>query len=260
MHERDRPGSESSCPGRAAIRQSPKRPKSSELGSRKFVSPTTEPALPASEAISSDIVLPDRLRRLMQLLSRLPGVGEKTAQRYALYLVNNADVASALGHDLSELGLGLRACDRCGNLAEVGAEGHALCDVCTDSRRDDKLLCVVSKIQDLIAIERSGAMRGRYFVLGKLLSPLDGIGPEELPLSALSARIDEDGVEEVIVATPPSVDGEATALLLARELGRRGLRVSRIASGVPHGGDLEYSDQITLGRAILGRKSLQTSD
>jgi recombination protein RecR len=126
-----------------------------------------------------------------------------------------------------------------------------------ETSRSSTLLCVVAKIQDLLAVERSGAMRGRYFVLGKLLSPLDGIGPDELPLPALFRRIQELGVSEVIVATPPSVDGEATALLLARELAQREVRVSRIASGVPHGGDLEYADQITLGRAIDGRRPLE---
>jgi recombination protein RecR len=131
-----------------------------------------------------------------------------------------------------------------------------VCAICRDSRRDPALLCVVARVQDLLAVERSGAMRGRYFVLGRLLSPLDGIGPEELPLPALRQRITADGVREVIVATPPSVDGEATALLLGRELARSGVSVSRIASGVPHGGDLEFADQITLGRAIDGRRSL----
>ncbi len=116
---------------------------------------------------------------------------------------------------------------------------------------------MVARVQDLLAIERSGAMRGRYFVLGRLLSPLDGVGPEELPLEKLRHRIEEDNVREVIVATPLSVEGEATALLLARELGGVGVRVTRIASGVPHGGDLEFADQITLGRAIDGRRTLE---
>jgi recombination protein RecR len=117
----------------------------------------------------------------------------------------------------------------------------------------------VARVQDLIAIERSSAMRGRYFVLGRLLSPLDGVGPDELPIGRLAARVREDGVKEVIVATPPSVEGEATALLLARELAALGVGVSRIASGVPHGGDLEFSDQITLGRAISGRRTIDVS-
>jgi recombination protein RecR len=150
----------------------------------------------------------------------------------------------------------VRRCERCGNWAEVDQQGRACCTICSDSRRDPALLCVVARVQDLLAIERSGAMRGRYFVLGRLLSPLDGVGPEELPLDELRRRIEQDGVREVIVATPLSVEGEATALLLARELGGLGIRVSRIASGVPHGGDLEYADQITLGRAIDGRHTL----
>lgn len=204
-------------------------------------------------------MLPEALLRLVELLARLPGVGEKTAQRFALHLVaEKSGTAQALGTALSELGQRVKSCERCGNIAEVDAAGKAVCGVCRDSRRDASLLCVVAKVQDLLAIERSGAMRGRYFVLGRLLSPLDGIGPDELPLEGLFARLKHDGVREVIVATPPSVDGEATALLLARELAARGVAVSRIASGVPHGGDLEFADQITLGRAIEGRRNLDS--
>ncbi len=201
-------------------------------------------------------MLPRRLTRLVQLFSRLPGVGEKTAQRFALTMTANAELAGELGQLLSELNTFVRACDVCGNIAEVDESGTALCTVCTDSKRSSNLLCIVARVQDLMAVERSGAMRGRYFVLGKLLSPLDGIGPEELPLEKLRQRIGDDGVSEVIVATPTSVDGEATALFLARELETLGVKVSRIASGVPHGGDLEFADQITLGRAIDGRRSL----
>lgn len=202
-------------------------------------------------------MLPDPLSRLIQLLARLPGVGEKTAQRFALHLAaEGGELSAQLGEELSGLRDRVRPCERCNNLATVDADGHSVCGICRDSRRDPTLLCVVAKVQDLLAIERSSAMRGRYFVLDKLLSPLDGVGPEELPLAALHARIREDGVKEVIVATPPSVDGEATALLLARELAKAGVAVSRIASGVPHGGDLEFADQITLGRAIDGRRSI----
>ena len=198
-------------------------------------------------------MLPDPLRRVIHLLSRLPGVGEKTAQRFALKLMIDPELSQALGVELSTLTEHIRPCVRCGNLAEV-EDGQAMCTICTDRRRDGQLLCVVARIQDLLAVERSGAMRGRYFVLGKLLSPLDGIGPAELPLQALYDRLQEDGTKEVILATPPSVDGEATALLLARELASKGILVSRIASGIPHGGDLEFADQITLGRAIDGRR------
>jgi len=207
----------------------------------------------------SSPLLPDGLTRVLHLLARLPGVGEKTAARFALYLVaDGRDTCRALARELEALAQNVRLCDQCGNLAEVGQDGRAVCGVCRDSRRDASVLCVVAKIQDLLAVERSGVMRGRYFVLGRLLSPLDGIGPEELPLAQLVHRVEQDGVSEVIVATPPSVDGEATALLLARELGRRGIVVSRIASGVPHGGDLEYADQITLGRAIDGRRKIES--
>lgn len=198
-------------------------------------------------------MLPESLRRVIQLLSRLPGVGEKTAQRFALQLMTDPELSQSLGSELVALKERLRPCEKCGNLAEVQSTG-AVCAICQDRRRDGHLLCIVARVQDLLAIERSGAMRGRYFVLGRLLSPLDGIGPEELPLERLFARIVQEHTQEVILATPPSVDGEATALLLARELASKGLSVSRIASGVPHGGDLEFADQITLGRAIDGRR------
>ncbi|MFO0759878.1 MAG: recombination mediator RecR [Byssovorax sp.] len=202
--------------------------------------------------------MPERLARAVQLLGRLPGVGEKTAQRYALFLATTDEsTARELGRELGELRDHLRPCDRCGNIAEAEPEGPAVCAICRDPRRDPGLVCVVGRVQDLLAIERSGAMRGHYFVLGRLLSPLEGVGSDELPLDALRARVRsaEAPVREVLVATPPSVDGEATALLIARELGALGVKVTRIASGVPHGGDLEYADQVTLGRAIEGRKS-----
>ncbi|MGK3967336.1 recombination mediator RecR [Sorangium sp. So ce118] len=202
--------------------------------------------------------MPGRLSRVAQLLARLPGVGEKTAQRFALFLVTaGEDTARELGSEFAELCDHIRPCVRCGHIAELDEDGRAVCAICLDSRRDGALLCVVARVQDLLAIERSGAMRGRYFVLGRLLSPLEGVGAEELPLEALRARVrdPEQPVREVLVATPPSVDGEATALLLARELGAMGIQVTRIASGVPHGGDLEFADQVTLGRAIEGRKS-----
>jgi recombination protein RecR len=201
-------------------------------------------------------MIPSRITRLVHLFSRLPGVGEKTAQRFALTMTSNPELAESLGSSLQQLVQFVRPCDVCGNIAEVDEQNAAVCAVCSDSRRSSTLLCIVARVQDLIAVERSGAMRGRYFVLGKLLSPLDGIGPEALPLDRLRSRIKSDGVTEVIVATPTSVDGEATALYLARELEALSISVTRIASGMPHGGDLEFADQITLGRAIDGRRSL----
>jgi recombination protein RecR len=197
-----------------------------------------------------------KIRRVVKLLSHLPGVGEKTAQRYVLWLLTADDsLARSLGAELATLRDELGPCERCGNVAEV-REGHAVCDVCADSKRDPKVLCVVARVHDLMSIERAGAMRGRYFVLGRLLSPLEGIGPEDLPIRELVARIRHDGVEEIIVATPPSVDGEATALLLKRELASLNVAITRIASGVPHGGDLEFADPITMGRALAGRRAL----
>jgi recombination protein RecR len=196
------------------------------------------------------------LRHLVQAFTRLPGVGEKTALRFTLQLLGDQRAAlEALSHALAEAAAQLRPCDSCGNIAEIGPDGSAVCGICSDARRDQSQLCVVAKVQDLMAVERSGAMRGRYFVLGRLLSPLDGVGAEELPLAKLSQQIVSNGVQELVIATPPSVEGEATALHLAREFGRR-VRVTRIASGIPHGGDLEFADPITLGRAMSGRRGL----
>jgi recombination protein RecR len=196
-----------------------------------------------------------KIRNLVRLLSRLPGVGEKTAQRYVLWLLTTDEATSRdLGSELLRLRDELGPCDRCGNVAERGSP--TVCEICSDSKRDGRVLCVVARVHDLMAIERAGSMRGRYFVLGKLLSPLEGIGPEDLPMQRLIERIRADGVTEVIVATPPSVDGEATALLLKRELGPLGIATTRIASGVPNGGDLEFADPITMGRALAGRRAI----
>jgi recombination protein RecR len=199
-----------------------------------------------------------KIKRLVTLLSRLPGVGEKTAQRYVLhFLTGDPEVTRDLGKELATLHEEVRPCVRCGNIADVvPGEADAVCAICRDNKRDARVLCVVGRVHDLLAIERTGAMRGRYFVLGRLLSPLEGVGPEDLPLPRLRARIQDEGVAELIVATPPSVDGEATALLLKRELAPLGVKLTRIASGVPHGGDLEYADPITMGRALAGRQSL----
>lgn len=200
----------------------------------------------------------ERVRRMTRLLARLPGVGEKTAHRYLLYLLTADErLARELGVELSSLRDHVKRCARCGNLAEVeAAQDEPICPVCADGKRDASLLCVVGRVHDLLAIERAGTMRGRYFVLGALLSPLEGIGPEKLPIERLVARVRAEPIREVILATPPSVDGEATALLLQRELAPLGVTLSRIASGVPHGGDLEFADPITMGHALAGRQKL----
>ena len=202
-------------------------------------------------------MFPPSFVRLIGSLSKLPSVGNKTAQRLALHLLAHPELASDLVRELGHLQQLLRPCEYCNNIAEV-EEGHAVCKVCADGKRDSNLLCVVERIQDLMAVEKSGAMRGRYFVLGRLLSPLEGVGADDLPLDQLFSLIEHWGTGEVILATPPSVEGEATALFLARELSKKQIGTSRLASGIPHGGDLEYLDQITLGRAIDGRTRLNS--
>ncbi|MBM4357656.1 MAG: recombination protein RecR [Deltaproteobacteria bacterium] len=208
-------------------------------------------------------MLPPRVQELVQLFARLPSVGEKTAQRFVLFLLTREPhTARALGAALGDIAGAITPCSRCGNLAEHDPERAMapMCSVCRDPRRDPTSLCVVARIQDLMSIERSSAFRGTYFVLGRLLSPLEGVGAEQLPIDELKQRVrggsDGPAVKEVLVATPPSVDGEATALLIAQQLKPLGAQVTRIASGVPHGGDIEFADPVTIGRAIAGRRGL----
>ena len=189
---------------------------------------------------------------MQRLLGRLPGVGEKTAQRLAFFLLRApADYVTALGQTIAEIQGLVRPCQQCGNFTE-----QERCHICADDRRDGSLLCVVGSVQDLLAVERTGRFRGRYHVLGALLAPLDGVGPDQLALEPLLARIRQD-VHEVVMATPPTVEGEATALYLAQVLKGQEVRVTRIASGVQYGGDLEYADQVTLGRALDGRRDVE---
>jgi recombination protein RecR len=202
-------------------------------------------------------VLPEQIQRLAQRFARLPGVGEKTAMRFCIFLLTaDPAIARDLGQDLVSLHDKIDRCERCGHVAERVEGEPTHCAICRDHRRNHALLCVVARVQDLLAIERSSAMRGRYLVLGKLLSPLEGVGPSDLPTDQLRRRIQEDGVQEVLLATPPSVDGEATALYLAQEIADLDVRVTRLASGIPHGGELEFADQITLGRAIDHRRGV----
>jgi recombination protein RecR len=202
-------------------------------------------------------VLPRRLIRLASLFARLPGVGEKTAQRFVMHLLTDEQgLAQSLAKELADIRSMIQPCETCRNWAELDESGRWRCSICRDTQRDTSLICVVGKVQDLLALERSHVLRCRYFVLGQLLSPLEGVHAEQLPTEELAERIRADHVREVIIATPPTVDGEATALHLVRELSPLGVSFSRIASGIPHGGDLEYSDQVTLGRALLGRRPL----
>jgi recombination protein RecR len=195
----------------------------------------------------------DPIASLISLLSRLPGIGERTAARLAFFVLEEeAQYADALGQSLSTIHEEVTRCELCGN---YGAESR--CAICQDPRRDESLVCVVAKVPDLIALEALGTFRGRYHVLHGLLAPLDGIGPDQLPLDALERRISEEDIKEVIVATPLNVEGEATALYLGDALASSPVRVSRIAAGVPHGGELEFTDQVTLGRALEDRRAVR---
>lgn len=200
-----------------------------------------------SEAESDDPV-----RDVVRLLARLPGVGEKSARRIAHHLLGaDVDYAEQLGRAVATLSRRVRRCAVCGNYT-----ARTECAVCADPRRAADALCVVARPMDVDAIERARVFQGRYHVLHALLDPLGGVGPNEFPLQPLLDRVTREGVREVILATPPTVEGEATSLYLAEALRGIGVQVSRIASGVPHGGDLEFTDPITLGRALEGRRAL----
>lgn len=194
----------------------------------------------------------DPIGELVGLLARLPGIGERTATRLAFYILSaDSEYAAALGPAIATIHERVHRCRSCGN---YGADD--VCAICRDPRREGHIVCVVARVPDLVAIERSSSFRGRYHVLHGLLAPLDGIGPDQLPLEELVARIEPEGIREVVVATPLSVEGEATALYVSQVLRPLGVRVSRIASGVPHGGELEFTDQVTLGRAFEGRRDI----
>lgn len=193
----------------------------------------------------------DPIRRLVQELSRLPGIGEKTATRLAFHLVRgNRQQVLDLAQALTDVTDKIRLCSVCMNMTEADP-----CVLCSDTRRDPDTICVVASPSDLIAIDRGGHFRGRYHVLHGLLSPLEGIGPDDIRVAELVRRLD-GSVREVIIATIPSVDGEATAMYIARVLKPLGPKVSRIATGLPVGGELEYSDQATIARALAGRATM----
>lgn len=193
------------------------------------------------------------LRSLIDELGRLPGIGPKSAQRIAFYILKQpAEDARRLSDALIAVKERTTLCAQCFNVAE----GGELCGVCSDTRRDDTLLCVVEDPRDIVAVERTGQFAGRYHVLGGALNPLEGIGPDQLRVREMLARIDEGAVREVIVCTNPNLEGEATAMYVARLLIPLGVIVTRLASGLPVGGDLEYADELTLGRALEGRRAL----
>jgi recombination protein RecR len=189
---------------------------------------------------------------LIDELGRLPGVGPKSAQRIAFHLLAaDDDDVRRLVSALTEVKARVRFCAECGNVAEA-----ELCRVCRDPRRDGHVLCVVEESKDVVAIERTREFRGKYHVLGGAISPIEGVGPDDLRVKELMTRLASGEVNEIIIATDPNLEGEATATYLARLLKPMGLRVTRLASGLPVGGDLEYADEVTLGRAFEGRRLL----
>lgn len=189
---------------------------------------------------------------LIDELGRLPGIGPKGAQRIAFHLLASDEVdVKRLVDALVEVKSKVRFCETCGNVAQ-----SERCRICADPRRDATVICVVEEPKDVVAIERTREFHGRYHVLGGAISPMDGIGPDDLSIAQLFSRLADASISEVIIATDPNLEGEATATYLVRALGSLGVRISRLASGLPVGGDLEYADEITLGRAFEGRRLL----
>jgi len=192
------------------------------------------------------------VQKVIDEFARLPGIGAKTAQRLAFHLMSlPGEAAERLGEAILEMTEKVRNCSRCFNLTS-----EDLCAICRDTRRDHTLVCVVERPQDISVIERTNEFRGGYHVLGGALSPLRGIGPEQLRIPELERRMDTEGIVELVMATNPTLEGDATALYLARVFKTREVRITRLASGLPVGGDLDYADEITLGRALAGRQQM----
>ncbi len=193
------------------------------------------------------------IQELIDELGKLPGIGPKSAQRIAFHIVQSERVdVNRLVDVLRIVKEKVRFCAKCFNVAE-----EEECKICRDPRRDNSTICVVEESKDVVAIERTREFRGKYHVLGGAISPIDGIGPEQLRIRELLARLSDSNITEVIIATDPNLEGEATATYLARTIKPLGIKISRLASGLPVGGDLEYADEVTLGRAFEGRRSLE---
>jgi recombination protein RecR len=196
-------------------------------------------------------VLSPAIENLVTQLTKLPGIGRRTAQRLAFHLLSaRPEDALELARAIEEVKARVRFCRECGNLTE-----EELCEVCTDPRRDRSVICVVEQPVDVVSLERTHEFRGLYHVLGGALSPLDGVEPSDLRIEGLFARAEREGVDEVVLATNPTMTGEATAAYIADRLRGRA-KVTRLASGLPVGGDLEYADEVTLGRALAGRREM----
>ncbi len=194
----------------------------------------------------------DAIQDLAELLSRLPGIGKRTATRLTFHLLRSpVEYLKSLGDSIATIRERVTPCTTCRNLSESDP-----CPICDDSRRDPTQICVVANVQDLYAIEESGSYRGLYHVLHGLFAPLDGVGPEELRVDLLRERVKAGEISEIIMATRPSVEGEATALLIRQTLEGLDVKITRIASGISYGGELEYADRMTLGRALDGRREM----
>ena len=194
--------------------------------------------------------LPQAMQQLSAAFGKLPGIGRKTAMRLAFHILNApAQEAEELARAVLKVKADVKLCSRCFNFTE-----EELCSICTDERRNERIICVVEDSQDILMIEKTNEFRGRYHVLGGIISPLDGIGPEELHIKALLKRL--DGVEEVILALNPSTEGEATTIYLARLIKPQGIKITRLARGIPLGSSLEFVDELTLGKALLSRSEI----
>ncbi len=197
-------------------------------------------------------IYPQSLARLIDELQKLPSIGPKTAQRLAFHIMRAPrEDAEQLSQSIAEVRQCVTYCRRCFNFTD-----QELCDICRDERRDASLICVVEEARDVVAIEKTGEHKGLYHVLQGAISPIENIGPEEIRVAELMKRLEDGTVTEIIVATNPNVEGEATAMYLARLVKPLGVKTTRIASGLPVGGDLEYADEITLGRALEGRREM----
>ena len=200
------------------------------------------------------MLLPEPILNLINALERLPGIGPKSASRLAFYLLRaDESVSSELAESLMGLKQRIAYCTECFNITEAGRE---LCDVCANPKRDASVICVLEDALDVLALERTGAYQGRYHVLGGVLNPIEGIGPDDIKIRPLIERVARGGIREVILATNPSMEGDTTAMYLQQQLRASGIHVTRLARGLPMGGDLEYADQNTLLRALQGRQQM----
>lgn len=200
------------------------------------------------------MLIPESVQRVIDALSRLPGVGPKTAARLTFYFLRSGEeLALELASALSELKLNTAYCQQC---THITTAGRTLCEICAHPKRSDAIVCVVEEPLDVLALERTGGYNGKYHVLHGVLSPIEGVGPEDIKVAELMRRVAAGGIEEIIIATNPSMEGDATAMYLQQQLMDEGVRVTRLARGLPQGGDLEYADQNTLLRALDGRQEM----